>query len=295
MILVLNFILGALVLYLMGYKNQNDWHSPFHKIHFQSFAIHEKFKNTVFSRYYYKTAYHRTLTKWQGMALAFLWAILLVLLVMFTTHLFWTQLFLLILGLLMPFFLLELRIQWVNRQVDQEMLSFFSIINSNILQSGDLIIALDKIPKMIPCPYISEAIEHFNLTLKSGLSEEKAFYYLQSSTSHPYLKYVYLNMAQAYLKRGDVVSLMAQLEEEYTLIHIERNKRLIEMRQNRRYAWFAFGLVGLIGLRIARKEDYIKHFYENTPFGKITLFFLSLLLLGTLLLLMHLSLKKVDG
>lgn len=294
MIIVINLILVAWLLYAYRYKEQNEWRRHFQKMHFDSFTIQEDYKNAVFSRYYYRTACHRVLKKWQFSACIFIWFFIVVLITMLTLHLFWMKALSLMFGLVLPLFLLELRIQWVHSQVDQAMLAFFSSINSNILQSGDLIIGLNEIPRTLTCSYICEAIEQFNLTLKSGLSEEKAFLNLQRSTSHPYLKYVYLNMAQAYLKRGDVISLMAQLEEEYTLIHIERNKRLIEMCQNRRYAWFAFALVGLIGLRIAKKEDYLKHFYENTPFGKITLAFLSVLLVLTLLLLMHLSLKKID-
>lgn len=294
MILILNLLLGTVLVYLLYHRDQNEWYRHFQKIQFDSFSIQENIKNTIFYRYYYKTACHRVINKGHFISLIFLWIIALVLISMFVASLMWMKILVLALGIILPLFLLEIRIQWVHGQVDQAMLSFFSTMNSNILQSGDLIIGLKEIPKMITCPYIREAIEHFNLTLKSGLSEEKAFFYLQMSTSHPYLKYVYLNMAQAYLKRGDVVSLMAQLEEEYTLVHIERNKRMIEMQQHRRYAWFAFGLVGLIGLRIAKKEDYLKHFYENTTFGKITLAVLCILLLLTLVLLMHLSLKRAD-
>lgn len=292
-VVILNVALLAVFSYYLWFYRPEVYHAMI-AIDLQSLKTVELKRNWLFNRYW-KTTYLSDYLSAKWFKILFLmWEIIGgVIVILLVDNMLFKGLGIL-LNLIFPLFILELRIQWVHRQIDKAMVPFFSAVNSNLLQSSDLIKALSVVPKLVQCPYMIKGIERFNITIKAGLSQEKAFSILLSQTSHVYLKYVFLNMEQAFIKRGDVVKLMSQLEEEYTLVQVEGQKRRYEIRQYRRYAWFALGLVGFIGHRIMSQQDYMKLFYSETEWGHVTLRLVGILLFIALLALMRLSLKNIE-
>lgn len=282
----------ALAYYLCIYKP--EIYQTMISIDLQSLKPIEFKRNWFFNRYW-KTTYLCDYLSARAFKLAYiLFETVIISLVIFILDAFVFKAMGILLCIVVPLFLLELRIQWVHREIDKAMMPFFSAVNSNLLQNSDLIKALSIVPKLVKCPYLVNGIERFNITIKAGLSQEKAFSILLTQTSHVYLKYVFLNMEQAFIKRGDVVKLMSQLEEEYTLVQVEGQKRRYEIRQYRRYAWFALSLVGVIGYRLMTQQDYMGAFYSETSWGKSTLCMTGFLLFISLMALMRLSLKNID-
>lgn len=282
----------ALTYYLYIYKP--EIYQTMISIDLQSLKPIELRRNWLFNRYW-KTTYLCDYLSARAFKCAYiLFETVIISLVVFLLDAFVFKALAVLLCIVVPLFLLELRIQWVHREIDKAMMPFFSAVNSNLLQNSDLIKALSIVPKLVKCPYLVNGIERFNITIKAGLSQEKAFSILLTQTSHVYLKYVFLNMEQAFIKRGDVVKLMSQLEEEYTLVQVEGQKRRYEIRQYRRYAWFALSLVGVIGYRLMTQQDYMGAFYSETSWGKSTLSMTGFLLFISLMALMRISLKNID-
>ncbi len=193
-----------------------------------------------------------------------------------------------------PFAYLEMRIHHIVSQIDKDLLDFFTTINANLIQSQDLIKALVYAQAQVDNPYILKGIVRFNVTIKAGLSPDIAFSMLHESTIHPYLKYVYLNIEQAHLKRGDVIKLMGALEEEYSLIQVERNKRQIELSQYRKFTWISLGIVLLTALKVIRSQDYILNYYRQNDVGGIVALLLFCLTVLGFIALIHTTAKKVD-
>lgn len=170
---------------------------------------------------------------------------------------------------IVPVVLLEWRLEKIEQSIDQSLFSFLSLINASLLKTEDIIQTLIEVETELDNPSIQNNIKMFSRSIKAGISSELAFQRLTEGVSHDYLKYVYLNIEQSHEKNGDAMELMQALEDEYTSIQIEFNKRKIELKHDRNLTIFSLLIVLLTALKIVKSNDYITQFYSNTEFGQI--------------------------
>jgi hypothetical protein len=189
-------------------------------------------------------------------------------------------------GIFLPFAVLELRLEHIERKIDAGLFSFLSKLNARLIQNQDLMQVLQLVESEIGNPYIETGIHHFNRSVRAGLSPEIAFDLLKGDVHHEHLRYIYLNIEQAYLKRGDVSALMRALENEYTSIQVELNKRKIELQTERNFVFLSLLFVGASAVGIARSNDFILQYYRTNAVGQAVMIWLILgIFLGLFLLI----------
>ncbi len=194
---------------------------------------------------------------------------------------------------LIPLILLEWRIERIEHSIDQSLFSFLSLMNATLLKTEDFLQSLIDMETTFENPYMLSNIKTFNHSIKAGISPELAFNRLTEGVSHEYLKYVYLNIEQTYEKNGDVMELMQALENEYTSIQIEFNKRKIELRHDRNLTLFSLLIVLFTAFRIAKSNDYITSFYTSTEMGRRLGVILALGLFAGVVMVLFASKKKL--
>ncbi|MBE0451068.1 MAG: hypothetical protein IBX70_09495 [Clostridia bacterium] len=181
-----------------------------------------------------------------------------------------------IMAMCLPAVILEWRLEWIDNNIDKTLFAFLSKANACLIQNEDLINALLEVERSNTNVYIRKGLKVFNTAIRAGVSSEVAFTMLLDATYHDYLRYIYLNVEQVHLRQGDVVELLRALENEYTAIQIELNKRKIELQHDRNLTLFSFVLVVLTALRIIKTHDYIITFYLNSALGQVLSFTLVL-------------------
>ena len=199
-----------------------------------------------------------------------------------TFALYWIQLPVLFKGIAMalnialPYIMLEFSLSKVEYEIDGDILSFLQSISASLHQTEDLIKALKYAEKMIQNRYIKNLLTTFNTSIQSGLDEKLAFQYLYKFSSHDYLKYIVLNLEQVYFRRGNMIKLISGLEQEYTAIQVEINKRKIELKQDRVLTLLSLLVVLLTAYKVVNSNDYIMNYYLTTNIGKTLLGLMSI-------------------
>ena len=116
---------------------------------------------------------------------------------------------------------------------------------------------------MVDNKYILKVLAEFNQYIKFGVAPSLAFIRIRSMIRNEYLKYLFLNVEIVYTRRGNVIELMKALENEYTSIQIEINKRKVELSHERKMTAVALMMVVLTTLKIIRDNDYILAYYKQ--------------------------------
>lgn len=168
----------------------------------------------------------------------------------------------------LPFILLEMGLAHIEKSLDGELLGFLQSLNASLHQTEDLIKALKYSEKAVQNKYLKDLLSNFNGSIFSGLDERIAFQHFQRFAGHDYLRYIVLNLEQVYFRRGNLVKLVSGLEQEYTAIQVEMNKRKIELRQDRALTIGSMLLVLLTAYMVVKANDYIMIYYLMTSTGK---------------------------
>ncbi|MBF4695464.1 hypothetical protein [Fusibacter ferrireducens] len=175
------------------------------------------------------------------------------------------------LNMALPYFILEISLGKVEYEIDGELLGFLQSISASLHQTEDLIKALKYAEKMAQNRYIKNLLVTFNTSIQSGLDEKLAFQYFYKFAGHDYLKYIVLNLEQVYFRRGNLIKLISGLEQEYTAIQVEINKRKIELKQDRILTLASMLIVLMTAYKIVNSNDYIKLYYLTSDIGKMLL------------------------
>lgn len=168
--------------------------------------------------------------------------------------------------ILLPIVLLEYRLDKIDLSIDRSLLQLLSQVNARLAQSEDLMAALRASQNHIDNPYIKKTLIKFNQSIRLGLSPQHAFQSIQATIHNDYFKYVFLNIEQVYLRRGNVSELMRAIENEYTSIQIEVNKRKLELTQEKHLTLLSIVLLLFITLKIMNDQDYIKQYLSAHPY-----------------------------
>lgn len=230
-----------------------------------SYQTYFNLKDFVEKRYIMQTFLSGRLTVQDFLILMLLWCIMIVTLFCVFGMVNLLGLTMIIIGLTTPILLLEKYIDHVDLSIDKGIFNLLTQINARMLKSEDILRSLQEAEQTIDNKHIIKIISIFNRTIKLGLPPTQAFSRLQIVTRNEYLKYLFTNIEIVYLRRGNVRELMRALENEYTSIQIEINKRKVALEHEKNMTLFSMSLVVLTTIKIIKDNDYILTFYRENP------------------------------
>lgn len=237
-----------------------------HPINMHSYQTYFNLKDFVEKRYIMQTFLSERLTVQDFLLLMLLWCIMIVILFCVLGIVNILGFTMMILSLATPLLLLEKYIERVDLSIDKGIFNLLTQINARMLKSEDILRALQEAEHTINNKHIIKIISVFNRTIKLGLPPTQAFSRLQIVTRNEYLRYLFTNIEIVYLRRGNVHELMRALENEYTSIQIEINKRKVALEHEKNMTLFSLSLVVLTTIKIIKDNDYILTFYRANSF-----------------------------
>ncbi|HSN67202.1 MAG TPA: hypothetical protein VLS94_11220 [Fusibacter sp.] len=237
-----------------------------HPLNMHSYQTYFNLKDFVEKRYIMQTFLSERLTVHDFLLMLLLWCIMIVTLFCVIGMVNVLGLTMMLLGLATPILLLEKYIDRVDLSIDKGIFNLLTQINARMLKSEDILRALQEAEQTINNKHIVKIISIFNRTIKLGLPPTQAFSRLQIVTRNEYLKYLFTNIEIVYLRRGNVHELMRALENEYTSIQIEINKRKVALEHEKNMTLFSMSLVVLTTIKIIKDNDYILTFYRANSF-----------------------------
>ncbi len=164
--------------------------------------------------------------------------------------------------LILPIIILEQYRRIVSQKIDKGIFQFLTQINARLMKSEDIIKAISESEKSLTNKPLLYLVKQFNQTIKIGLPPERAFEKVQSQSLNEYLCYLFTNINIVYQRRGNVSELIKALENEYTSIQIEINKRKTELEHDRNMIGISLLIVFSITYKISIDNDYIISFYK---------------------------------
>lgn len=185
--------------------------------------------------------------------------------------------------ILLPIVILEYRLEKIDLSIDRSLFQLLSQVNARLAQSEDLIAALRATQNNVDNHYIKKTLIKFNQSIQLGLLPQQAFQSVQKSIHNEYFRYIFLNIEQVYLRRGNVPELMRAIENEFTSIQIEVNKRKLELTHEKHLTLFSIVLLIFITLKIMSDQDYIMDYLSNHTYFVVLLG--GFVLLGLLILI----------
>lgn len=263
-ILIINIgiILYALLYFYPEHKQEKENHY-YHSFRTTAFSLASTWKMFLSTRYIEGNQKHLKSGLWLYLMLTIGAG--------FLEMAFAVKAVLIVLLVIMPFIIIDLRAYQIEREIDQALFGFMARLSAQLIYKQDFIEALKSVEHKVKCKFIHSGLRRFNAAIRAGLTPETAFGNLLAQTHHRYLRYLYVNIEQSYLRRGDVVSLMSALEEEFTSVQVERNKRKIELYHYRNATLFGIGFVVLSAVLIIQHERQFLNYYLKYPFYCIVL------------------------
>lgn len=170
--------------------------------------------------------------------------------------------------IILPIAVLEQMRRKMDRKIDKGIFQLLTQINARLIKSEDILKAISETEKTITNKPIHHLIRQFNQAIKIGLPPENAFEKVQFQCLNEYFCYLFTNINIVYQRRGNVSELMKALENEYTSIQIEINKRKTELEHDRNMIGLSILIVFAISYKITKDNDYIVEFYlRHTGIG----------------------------
>ncbi|GAB6107476.1 hypothetical protein [Fusibacter bizertensis] len=169
---------------------------------------------------------------------------------------------LILIVLVLPIAALEQYRKIIDRRIDKGIFQLLTQINARLIKSEDILKAISESEKALSNKPILYLVKQFNQTIKVGLPPELAFEKLQNQSLNEYFCYLFTNINLVYQRRGNVIDLIKALENEYTSIQIEINKRKTELEHDRNMIGLSLLIVFFITYKITIDNDYIITFYK---------------------------------
>ena len=235
-------------------------------LNIHSYQTYFNIVDLIEKRYIIQTFLSNRLTVQDFLAVMALWCLMLAAVFNILEMMTVFGLMILLLLVIAPVLLMEKYIDHVDLSIDKGIFNLLSQINAQMLKSEDIMHALQQTEKTIVNKYILKIVNVFNRSIRLGLPPTQAFSRLQIVTRNEYLKYLFTNIEIVYLRRGNVQELMRALENEYTSIQIEINKRKVALEHEKNMTLFSMAMVALTTIKIVKDNDYIMTFYRHNTF-----------------------------
>lgn len=168
--------------------------------------------------------------------------------------------------IIIPILLIEKYLKWVDIKIDQGIFELLNQINARLVKNDDILAATRDAQEVIKNKHVLCIIENFNQMIKVGIPASQVFKIIQASIHNDYLKYVFINIEIVLSRRGNIPALMKALENEFTSIQIEVNKRKVELEYEKNMMAFSILLVALTVFKIVSDHDYILLYYQRNSY-----------------------------
>lgn len=285
LIFCLNLIL--LISCMVMVKKNKFWMKGFH------FRVLMHSQNKVLAyvdrRYMKQLDMRRFLSTHDFVALYLMWQVAAVLAVGMSQNAILVKAFMCVILVGSPVLFLELLCKKMDISIDHGIFNLLTQLNANLMKSEDILQALDEVTQTLSNKHIQKIVMAFNQTIHMGGSPALAFETIKSAIDNEYLKYIFINIEIVYTRRGNVLELMRSLENEYTSIQVEINRRKVTLEQEKNMTVLSIFMVSLIALKVVKDNSYIFQFYQShVILGMILLSFV----LGGVALMFKASVQK---
>lgn len=167
-----------------------------------------------------------------------------------------------------PLIAIEIIRNHLIKKIERGLFQLLTQFNSRLMKKEDVISAMYEIERVIDNQPIRKILRRFNQSIQIGIQPEQAFQNTKRICINEYFRYIITNIEIVYKRRGNVTELMRALENEYTSIQVEVNKRKTELVHELRMILVSLMLVILVTIKVIKDNDYIVSFYSG-HFGLI--------------------------
>lgn len=187
-----------------------------------------------------------------------------------------------------PVIAIEIIRNHLIKKIERGLFQLLTQFNSRLMKKEDVISAMYEIERVIDNQPIRKILRRFNQSIQIGIQPEQAFQNTKRICINEYFRYIITNIEIVYKRRGNVTELMRALENEYTSIQVEVNKRKTELVHELRMILVSLMLVILVTIKVIKDNDYIVSFYSG-HFGLIII--ISLVVIMGIILVVKAYLK----
>ena len=259
-IIAINFIcmfwIGLKILKINRFTKHFRLYDEFHSFKRKK-SLFEKIQN----RYLDQTFLNERFNITEILTGYFIWSILSITICLSFLDQSISKYLMILLLVVLPIFCMEKYLKIVDLSIDKGIFNLLTQINARLIKSEDIIVVLHESQSIIENKYILKIIQQFNQSIKMGISPIQAFQNVQNSTRNEYLKYIFLNIEIVFHRRGSITDLMRAIENEFTSIQVEINRRKVELEHERNLMFFSLFLVVFIMLKVINDNDYILGFF----------------------------------
>lgn len=262
MIIITN-LLGLLLLFNILSKANNYRIFKRMTVELSSYKPRVHFIDRLESRYLVQTQLDRFISFETFKHACMVWLAIVLVFVILVPMDFLLSLIMVILFMSLPFLLIEKYLKWVDIKIDQGIFELLNQINARLIKNDDVLAAIRDAQEVVKNKHVLCIVEKFNQMIKVGIPTSQAFKIIQTSIHNDYLKYVFINIEIVLSRRGNVPALMKALENEFTSIQIEVNKRKVELEYEKNMMLFSILLVALTVYKIVSDHDYILQYFQK--------------------------------
>ena len=187
-----------------------------------------------------------------------------------------------------PLIAIEIIRNHLIKKIERGLFQLLTQFNSRLMKKEDVISAMYEIERVIDNQPIRKILRRFNQSIQIGIQPEQAFQNTKRICINEYFRYIITNIEIVYKRRGNVTELMRALENEYTSIQVEVNKRKTELVHELRMILVSLMLLILVTIKVIKDNDYIVSFYSG-HFGLIII--ISLVVIMGIILVVKAYLK----
>jgi len=239
-----------------------------HQLAMISFYRNEHIGLTLKKRYIDEILLEKNITLSEILAFYLIYIALILLIILMTGLIPFYKLCISFVLITMPLIAVEMIRNHLNKKIERGLFQLLTQFNSRLIKKEDVISAMYEIEKVIDNQPIRKILRHFNQSIQIGIQPEQAFQNTKWICINEYFKYILTNIEIVYKRRGNVIELMRALENEYTSIQVEVNKRKTELFHELRMILVSLMLVILVTIKVIKDNDYIVSFYSG-HFGLI--------------------------
>lgn len=171
-----------------------------------------------------------------------------------------------------PAIILQLMGAYNSEHVRRRLGYFISVIREYINAKEDIIYAFERsvIKGKIAEPlrsYINDTV----IQVRLGMDPQDALDLLKEKVSNPQFSDFILNIKQNIRYRGDLKVLLCNMENQFSKLEEEFNRRKISTFRNKIYIVLAMAFVIIVAYMLIRTNPKALNFYTNTTPGKLYL------------------------
>ena len=168
-----------------------------------------------------------------------------------------------------PFMGLDVMCHLNHQKIRSDISKMLSVLNRWYSIKEDLILAFEKTSQSNISEPLKTYIRDFVIQVNKGLDINQAFFILERKVDSAFFRMFVLNISQAIKNRGDINTLLLNLENEAYVLEKEYSRRKFKTANDRIIIYIVMLSILLIGYKIIFINSKTGTFYMETPLGKI--------------------------